>query len=65
MNIKEWIQFGVSQGWCSEPACETHEGIPRTYAEEDAYESGQDHCVHIVRLYLDIDLDEELNDSHR
>ena len=65
MNLKEWLQYGVDHGWSSAMVCETHDGVPRTDDEEDGYQSGQDHCVHIVRIYLDTDLDEELNDSDR
>jgi hypothetical protein len=64
-DFKTWLKNGVDRGWCSTMVCETHDGVPRTDAEEDAYQSGQDHCVNIVRIYLDTDLDQELNDSHR
>ena len=65
MNLKEWLQHGVDRGWSSTMVCETHDGVPRTEEEQENLGSNGETCVHIVRIYLDTDLDEELNDSDR
>jgi hypothetical protein len=51
MTVDEWIEFGVWKGWCSKPACATHDGIPRTALEEEAWEEGFDPCEHVIRLW--------------
>lgn len=51
LDVFEWIQYGVAQGYCSETFCNTHDGTPLSDEEADAYEDGDDPCVHAVRLY--------------
>lgn len=51
MDIGEWIQLGVDNGYCSEPVCNTHDGLPTTEVEEARWEDGEDPCVPAVRLY--------------
>ena len=34
-------------------ACETHEGVPQSQAEEDEWEQGGDPCVFVVRIYTE------------
>jgi hypothetical protein len=51
MTFDEWLQYGLTQGWCGPSICETHDGMPMTIEEEDAYEGGEDPCIHILRLY--------------
>lgn len=52
MSFDEWLRFGFEQGWCGPSVCETHDGLPVSEAEVDAFEDG-DPCVHVVRLYED------------
>jgi hypothetical protein len=52
-DIFDWIQIGVLNGWCSEPACDTHDGVPMTDEEADEWEEGYDPCMHILRLWGD------------
>jgi hypothetical protein len=51
-DVFDWIQVGVLNGWCSEPACSTHDGIPMTEEEVEAWETW-DPCQHILRLWGD------------
>jgi len=50
-EFREWLRVGVERGWCSEPVCATHDGLPRTDAEDQAWEDGWDPCEHAVRLW--------------
>lgn len=51
MDIWEWIEYGCAQGWCSEPVCATHDGIPDTPDEAGEWEAGADPCQHVLRLW--------------
>lgn len=51
MTIWEWIQLGIDEGWCSKPACATHDGVPCDEEEEAAWERGEDPCQHVLRLW--------------
>jgi hypothetical protein len=46
-----WLDFGVSNGWCSQSVCETHDGLPWTEEEMLEWDDGNDFCVPAVRLY--------------
>ena len=50
MTQDEWIHLGVDKGWCTPTACDTHEGVPMTEEEMEAWEEGWDPCIHVVRL---------------
>ena len=51
VDFAEWISVGIERGWCSEPVCATHDGIPRTEAEGLAWDDGWDPCENVVRLW--------------
>ncbi len=51
IDIAEWLRLGVERGWCSEPVCVTHDGMPSTPEEDERWEDGGDPCVPGVRLY--------------
>jgi hypothetical protein len=46
-----WLKFGIRRGWISEPVCATHDGVPNTADEADAWEEGWDPCQHVLRLW--------------
>lgn len=48
-----WAEHGVSRGWCSEPVCATHDGIPSTPEEQAEWDEGHDPCEHVLRLWPD------------
>jgi len=49
-DYEHWLHQGISSGWV-EGACATHDGIPRTDAEEAEWEKGLDPCEPILRLW--------------
>ena len=55
MNQHEWIKYGIENGWCSPPVCYMHDGVPVTEAEDMDMCEGFDPCVHIIRMYEDLE----------
>jgi hypothetical protein len=49
MNFNEWIEIGLSKGWAV-GACYTHD-LPITIEEEQAFETGEDPCIPMLRIY--------------
>jgi hypothetical protein len=47
----EWLELGVREGWVSEPACATHDGVPTNDEEDGLLEEGFDPCLPVVRLW--------------
>lgn len=50
-EFNAWLKEGIDQGWCSEPHCEQHDGLPWSEQEMIDWEDGTDFCVPAVRLY--------------
>lgn len=50
LTAEEWLTQGVLLGYCSEPVCNTHDGLPSTPEEDEQWEEGLDPCVPAVRL---------------
>lgn len=48
---EEWLQAGITNGWCGPVVCEVHGGPPTTKAEDDEFEASGDPCLDIVRIY--------------
>lgn len=53
MPLHLWLALGVRRGFCTEPVCSTHAGLPSTDEEDADWEAGLDPCVPAVRLILD------------
>jgi hypothetical protein len=51
MNRYEWLKFGIDNGFCSDLHCDTHNGIPMTDEEAEAFDAGDDWCCHVVRVF--------------
>jgi len=51
MNMDEWLDYGIEQGFCSGPACNTHDGVEETDEEKVSWEAGEDPCQQVVRLW--------------
>ena len=51
-SFDEWLQEGISLGFCGPAICFTHDGVPTTVAEDEEFEEG-DPCIHVLRLYED------------
>jgi hypothetical protein len=50
-TIVEWVDFGISKGWVTEPFCHTHDGDPyMTDEEAQDWEDGGDPCCHVLKL---------------
>jgi hypothetical protein len=50
ISFEEWMSLGVGFGYCTEPVCSTHDGIPTTEEEQAQFEDGYDPCIPAVRL---------------
>lgn len=53
MDFDEWLQVGLTKGWCGPAVCQTHDGIPISEREDAEFEDGNDPCINIIRLYED------------
>ncbi len=52
IDFDEWLQVGLSNGFCGPAICYPHDGLPMTEAEDESYSIGdEDPCIHILRLY--------------
>jgi hypothetical protein len=51
LSSLQWVELGVELGYCSEPVCATHDGVPGTPEEDERWEAGGDPCQAIVRLW--------------
>lgn len=51
-TFDEWLQEGITLGFCGPAICSTHDGVPTTADEDEEYETG-DPCIHVLRLYED------------
>ena len=49
----DWHALGVAQGWVSQVVCDTHDGLPMTDGEMEAWEDGDDPCIPALRLWSD------------
>jgi len=64
MDFEAWLQYGVTKGWCGAPVCEPHDGLPMSAEEETAYDTGEDPCIHIIRMYEDEDTKAGVEENH-
>ena len=63
MDFNTWLAIGREHGFCSLPVCETHDGVPLSMMEQDAWEEGDDPCVHVLRLYESTEQMEEVEST--
>ena len=64
MDFEEWLKFGFDQGWIGPPVCYLHDGVPMTNLEEGELDAGYDPCMHIVRLYEDVEQKNHVEQNH-
>jgi len=64
LTFNEWVTYGIEKGWCGPPVCSTHDGLPMSEQEDKDFDEGQDPCIHIVRMYEDIDMKKSIEESH-
>ena len=60
MLFEDWLAIGREHGFCSPPVCNTHDGAPMSDRELDMWDDGDDPCIHVLRLYDDPRLMEEV-----
>jgi hypothetical protein len=64
LGFDEWMSYGIKKGWCGPPVCHTHDGLPMSEQEDVEFGEGQDPCIHVVRMYDDIDMKKEVENDH-
>lgn len=55
LTFDEWLEYGLTNGYCTEEFCSTHDWSPMTSYEMAQFEEGYDACVHVVRLGSPVD----------
>jgi hypothetical protein len=63
-SFDEWLQEGLSLGFCGPAICYPHDGLPMSEKEDESYSIGEDPCMHIIRLYEDKNHKAEIEASH-
>lgn len=53
MDFDQWLDYGMEKKWVGPPVCATHDGLPSTEDEDNAWDEGDDPCIHVLRLYAD------------
>jgi hypothetical protein len=64
MTFDEWLAYGMAQDWCGPAVCNTHDGTPMSDSEFDQFDDGDDPCIHIIRLYGDLEAKRAVEASH-
>lgn len=64
MTFDEWMKMGIENGWAGPPVCSTHDGVPQSKEEDEAWDTGEDPCIHVVRLYYDADEKKAVEENH-
>jgi hypothetical protein len=50
VTLEEWLEMGVSAGFCSPPLCIAH-NLGMTLAEIKHFDAGEDPCLSAVRIH--------------
>ncbi len=64
IEFDEWLQQGLSNGFCGPAICYPHDGLPLSEQEDEAYDAGDDPCIHIIRLYEDKETKKAVEKNH-
>jgi hypothetical protein len=65
INFNEWLQEGLTNGFCGPAICYPHDGLPMTANEDESYSIGdEDPCIHILRLYEDKETKAAVEEYH-
>jgi hypothetical protein len=64
IEFEEWLQQGLSNGFCGPAICYPHDGLPLSEQENEAYDAGDDPCIHIIRLYEDLEAKKAVEENH-
>jgi len=63
-SFDEWLQEGLSLGFCGPAVCYPHDGLPMTEEEDNQFSEGEDPCIHIIRLYEDLNVKAGVEENH-
>jgi hypothetical protein len=63
-DFEAWMSFGYENGWIGAPVCYTHDGLPTSNEEDASFEDGSDPCMHVLRLYDDLDHKTQVEENH-
>jgi hypothetical protein len=64
IEFNDWIRIGLEKGWCGPPVCYTHDALPTSQEEDDAWSEGDDPCMHIIRLDENEEHMEQVKENH-
>jgi len=64
MRVVMWMELRLIQGWVAPPPCHTHDGLATTPDEDQAFEDGDDICIHIMRLYANPQEKADCEENH-
>jgi hypothetical protein len=64
ITFEEWLQQGLSSGFCGPAVCLPHDGLPQTIEEDEEFDNGGDPCIHILRLYEDLETKKAVEENH-
>ena len=64
INFDDWLQQGLSSGFCGPAICYPHDGLPLTELEDEQFAEGGDPCIHILRLYEDLEIKSAVEENH-
>lgn len=53
MTFEEWLDYGLSNGYCTTATCYTHNGFELTEEENEEFDNGYDPCIPVVRLWAE------------
>jgi hypothetical protein len=49
-KLREWLDVGIANNFCTNLVCMMHDGVPMSDTEVEAEEEGLDPCVFVVRI---------------
>ena len=64
IEFNDWMRIGLEKGWCGPPVCYTHDALPTSRGEDDAWSEGEDPCMHIIRLYENEEHMDQVKENH-
>lgn len=64
LTFEQWLAMGYSEGWCGPAVCYTHDGLPTSAVEDEEFDDGNDPCMHIVRLYEELEVKIAIEENH-
>lgn len=64
MNQNEWVEYGLAHDFCGPVVCATHDCIPMTREEDEAFNEGFDPCVYVIRPYTDTEERKVVEENH-